>query len=98
MDAASRHPAFTWAERKLLTFFSTDEETSGKERDGSLSPASAGKRGGQINCGGGARSSVLAFEHLLDEGAALGDILIDDELRVIGGDEEDHYWSSSWWG
>ena len=32
----------------------------------------------------------LAFEHVLDEDAALGDFLVDDELFIIGGDEEDH--------
>jgi len=32
----------------------------------------------------------LAFKHVLDEDAALGDFLVNDELLIIGGDEEDH--------
>jgi len=39
-------------------------------------------------------SSFLAFEHLLDKGAALGNVLVDDELLVVGGDKEDHCMSS----
>jgi len=39
---------------------------------------------------GGVRSSVLTFE----EGDALDNFLVDDELLIIGGDEEDHRWSS----
>ena len=35
-------------------------------------------------------SAVLAFEHVLDEDAALSDFLVNDELLIIGGDEEDH--------
>ena len=30
------------------------------------------------------------FEHVLDENAALGDLFVDDELLVIGSDEENH--------
>ena len=92
MDVVSQHPA--WVERKLPAFFNTDEETLGKGRGGSLSPASRSKQGGQIKCGGGVRSSVLAFQHVLDEGAALSNVLVDNELLVIGGDEEDHCCSS----
>jgi hypothetical protein len=33
---------------------------------------------------------VLAFEHVLDEDAALGNFLVDDKLLVIRGDEENH--------
>ena len=40
------------------------------------------------------RSSVLTFELTFDEGAALGNVLVNDELLIIGGDEEDHCWSS----
>ena len=36
------------------------------------------------------RSSVLAFQLLLDEAAALGNLLIDKKPFVIGGDEGDH--------
>jgi len=32
----------------------------------------------------------LAFKHVLDEDAALGDFLVDDELFIIRGDEENH--------
>jgi len=92
MDTAIQHPA--WVEQKLPTFFSTDEVTLGKGRGRSLSPTSRSKRGGQIKCGGGVRSSVLAFQHLLDEGAALSNVLVDNKLLVIGGDEEDHCCSS----
>ena len=34
---------------------------------------------------------MLAFEHVLDEDAALSNFLVDDELFIIGGDEEDHF-------
>ena len=37
------------------------------------------------------RGSVLAFEHVLDEDAALSNFLVDDKLFVIRGDEEDHF-------
>ena len=40
------------------------------------------------------RSSVLTFEHLLDESTALSNVLVDDKLLVIRGDEDDHYSSS----
>ena len=30
------------------------------------------------------------LKHVLDEDAALGDLLVDDELLVIGSDEENH--------
>ena len=36
------------------------------------------------------RAVRLTLEHVLDEDAALGDLLIDDELLVIRGNEEDH--------
>jgi len=55
-----------------------------------LSSRPISKQRGRIKCGGGVRSSVLTFE----EGAALDNFLVDDELLVIGGDEEDHRWSS----
>jgi len=79
---------------KTTTFFSTDEETLGKGIGRSLSPASRSKRGGQIKCGGGVRGSVLAFQKIPKERAAFGNVFIDDELLVIGGDEEDHCCSS----
>lgn len=40
--------------------------------------------------GSGGKDGGLAFEHVLDEDAALGDFLVDDKLLIIGGDEEDH--------
>ena len=76
------------------TFFNTDEETLGKGSGGALSQIPGSKRGGHIKCGGGVRSSVLTFELTFDEGAALGNVLVNDELLIIGGDEEDHCWSS----
>ena len=39
---------------------------------------------------GTAARGGFTFEHVLDEDAALGDFLVDDELLIIGGDEEDH--------
>jgi hypothetical protein len=56
----------------------------------SLPPTSRAKLGGQIKCGGGVggRSRLRASP---DEGNALGNVLIDRELHVIRGDEEDHY-------
>jgi hypothetical protein len=38
--------------------------------------------------GGG--EDALAFEHVLNEDAALGNFLVDDELLIIRGDEENH--------
>jgi len=46
-----------------------------------------------VRSGMPARSGVLAFEHVFDEDAALSNFLVDDELLVIGGDEEDHCYS-----
>ena len=45
-----------------------------------------------VRCGiaGRAWNSVLAFEHIFDEDAALSDFLVDNKLLIIGGDEEDH--------
>jgi hypothetical protein len=37
------------------------------------------------------RGSLLAFQHVLDEDAALGNFLVDDKLFIIRGDEEDHF-------
>ena len=81
--------------QKSLTFFSTDEETLGNGIGWSLSPTSVGeKRGLDMEWrkaaaeGGGGE---LAFEHVLDEDAAFSNFLVDDELFVIGGDEENHY-------
>ena len=34
---------------------------------------------------------MLAFQHVLDEDAAFGDLLVDDELFIIRSDEENHY-------
>ena len=39
---------------------------------------------------GPAGNGGLAFKHVFDEDAALSDLLVDDELLIIGGDEEDH--------
>ena len=33
---------------------------------------------------------MRTLEHVLDEDAALSDLLVDDELLVIGSDEENH--------
>ena len=60
----------------------------------SLSPTSAGNETVRYGMAETARGA-LAFEHVLDEDAALGDFLVDDELLIIGGDEEDH--SCSGW-
>ena len=32
------------------------------------------------------------LKHVLDQDGALSDLLVDDELLVVGGDEEDHDW------
>ena len=37
-----------------------------------------------------ARRGRRTLEHVLDEDAALSDLLVDDELLVVGGDEENH--------
>lgn len=51
----------------------------------SLSPTSTGGRGGQVWDGGRSRGGgELAFKHVLDEDAALGDLLVDGELLIIG--------------
>ena len=33
---------------------------------------------------------MRTLKHVLDEDAALSDLLVDDELFIIGGDEKDH--------
>ena len=33
---------------------------------------------------------MRTLEHVLDEDAALSDLLVDDELFIIGGDEKNH--------
>ena len=72
------------------TFFSTDEETLGNGMGWSLSPTSEGDEAVRYEMAGVVRGGVPTFEHILDEDAALSDFLVDDELLIIGGDEENH--------
>ena len=37
-----------------------------------------------------ARRGLRTLEHVLDENTALSDLLIDDELLIVGCDEENH--------
>ena len=36
------------------------------------------------------RAVIRTLEHVLNEHRALGDLLVDDKLLVIGGDEKNH--------
>jgi hypothetical protein len=76
--------------RQSLAFFKTLEETLGRGMGWSDSPTSKEKKDlrGLWRTGLETRHTL---KHVLDEDAALNDLLVGVELFVIGSDEKDHF-------
>jgi hypothetical protein len=71
----------------VLTFFKTLDETFGNGIGWSLSPTSEARVSGCWACG---RKSGNTFEHVFDQYGTFRNVLVDDELFVIRGDEKNH--------
>ena len=67
----------------------TLDDTLGSGIGWSLSPTSV-DRHCQKKVWHKASDGQPTFKHVLDEHAALGDLLVDDELLIVGGDEKNH--------
>lgn len=74
------------------TFFRTLEETLGRGMGWSLSPTSVdgSSLSAQRREARTTPTTRRTLEHVLDEDTAFGNLLVHDELLIIGSDEENH--------
>jgi len=80
----------------VRAFFRTLDETLGSGIGWSLSPTSEKSRvSGRLT--GGIIGLGFTLEHVFDKHGAFCDVLFDDELFVIRGDEKNHGWIEWRW-